>query len=229
MVAGSYNVIIKSTGGCNSTAISTTVNTQPATPTAPVTAVTQPTCATATGTITVTVQNAGETYSFDNGTNFQTGNIKSGLVAGSYNVIIKSTGGCNSTATSTTVNTQPATPTAPVTAVTQPTCATATGTITVTVQNAGETYSFDNGTNFQASNIKSGLVAGSYNVIIKSTGGCNSTAISTTVNAQPATPTAPVTAVTQPTCATATGTITVTVQNAGETYSFDNGTNFQGK
>ena len=56
---------------------------------------------------------------------------------------------------------------------------------------------------------------------------CISAATATTVNAQPATPTAPVTAVTQPTCATATGTITVTVQNAGETYSFDNGTNFQ--
>uniref|UniRef100_UPI00286CADE3 hypothetical protein n=1 Tax=Flavobacterium sp. TaxID=239 RepID=UPI00286CADE3 len=106
-------------------------------------------------------------------------------------------------------------PTAPATTVTQPTCALATGTITVTVQTAGETYSFDNGSTFQASNSISGLVAGSYDVIIKSTGGCNSSATTTVINAQPATPTAPATTVTQPTCALATGTITVTVQTAG--------------
>ncbi len=225
--AGSYEVIIKSAGGCSSVATSTDVNASPSTPTAPVTTVTQPDCATATGTITVTVQTAGETYSFDNGSTFQPGNSKSGLSAGSYEVIIKSAGGCSSVATSTDVNASPSTPTAPVTTVTQPDCATATGTITVTVQTAGETYSFDNGSTFQPGNSKSGLSAGSYEVIIKSAGGCSSVATSTDVNASPSTPTAPVTTVTQPDCATATGTITVTVQTAGETYSFDNGSTFQ--
>jgi gliding motility-associated-like protein/uncharacterized repeat protein (TIGR01451 family) len=227
LTAGTYQVIIKSTGSCNSAAASATVNTQPATPSTPVASVTQPTCSVATGTITVTIQNAGETYSFDNGVSFQSSNIKSGLTAGTYQVIIKSTGSCNSAAASATVNTQPATPSTPVASVTQPTCAVATGTITVTVQNAGETYSFDNGANFQSSNIKSGLTAGTYQVIIQSTGSCNSTAASATVNTQPATPSAPVTSVTQPTCSVAIGTITVTVQNAGETYSFDNGVSFQ--
>ncbi|MEI6678556.1 MAG: Ig-like domain-containing protein, partial [Mariniphaga sp.] len=227
LVAGTYNVIIKSTGNCNSAAASATVDAQPATPSTPVTSVTQPTCSVATGTITATVQNAGETYSFDNGVSFQSSNIKSGLAAGTYQVIIKSTGSCNSTAASATVDAQPATPSTPVASVTQPTCSVATGTITVTVQNAGETYSFDNGVTFQSSNIKSGLTAGTYQVIIQSTGSCNSTAASATVNTQPATPSTPVTSVTQPTCAVATGTITVTVQNAGETYSFDNGANFQ--
>ncbi len=54
----------------------------------------------------------------------------------------------------------------------QPTCTLATGTITVAVQNAGETYSFDDGATFQASNTKSLLAFGSYDVIIKSPGGC---------------------------------------------------------
>ncbi|MBV5323076.1 MAG: hypothetical protein JZU60_04490, partial [Ilumatobacteraceae bacterium] len=227
LAAGTHSVIIKSTGSCNSAAASVTVNAQPATPSAPVTSVTQPTCTVATGTITVTVQNAGETYSFDNGISFQSSSSKSGLVAGTYQVIIKSTGTCNSAAASATLNSQPATPSAPITSVTQPTCSVATGTITVTVQNAGETYSFDNGVTFQSSNIKSGLAAGTYQVIIKSTGTCNSAAASATINAQPATPSAPITSVTQPTCAVATGTITVTVQNAGETYSIDNGVTFQ--
>ncbi|MCI4443283.1 MAG: tandem-95 repeat protein, partial [Lentimicrobium sp.] len=75
--------------------------------------------------------------------------------------------------------------TAPATTVTQPTCATATGTIAVTVQTAGETYSFDNGSTFQASNSKSGLAAGSYDVIIKNASGCNSALTVTVINAKP--------------------------------------------
>jgi len=325
---------------CIATLLNSVAVTIDVAPTTPATTVTQPTCATATGTITVTVQTAGETYSFDNGSTFQIGNSKSGLIAGTYDVIIKSTGGCNSTATTTTINAQPAIPSTPSTSVTQPTCATATGAITVTIQNATDTYSFDNGTTFQASNVKSGLTASTiYDVIIKNTAGCLSLAKATTVNAQPALPAippvvncwdnfvfntgscawdntgtqspmpakvncwdnfvfntgscawdntgtqspmpaivncwdnfvfntgtcswdntgsqtpqpaivncwdnfvfntgscswdntgtqsaAPDTAVIQPTCATATGTISVTVQTAGETYSFDNGASFQ--
>ncbi|MCI4443284.1 MAG: hypothetical protein JHC39_07240, partial [Lentimicrobium sp.] len=161
-------------------------------PTTPATTVTQPTCTLATGTITVTVQTAGETYSFDNGSTFQAGNSKSGLVTGSYDVIIKSIGGCSSATTTTAVDAQPVSPTIPVTSVTQPTCGTATGTITVTIQNATDTYSFDNGTSFQASNSKSGLAAATiYDVIIKNTAGCSSVAKATTVNAQPAIPPMP--------------------------------------
>ncbi|KDN56603.1 hypothetical protein [Flavobacterium seoulense] len=62
--------------------------------------------------------------------------------------------------------------TTPVTTITQPTCLTPSGTITVTVQSAADTYSFDNGANFQSSNVKSGLGVGSYNVIIKNSAGC---------------------------------------------------------
>jgi gliding motility-associated-like protein len=76
-------------------------------PLAPTTTITQPTCATATGIITVIVQNAGETYSFDNGATFQIGNSKSGLAAGNYNVIIKSISGCNSATASTVINAIP--------------------------------------------------------------------------------------------------------------------------
>lgn len=76
------------------------VNTLPSTPAV---SITQPTCTLSTGTITVTIQNVGETYSFDNGVTFQAGNSKSGLAAGNYSVIIKSTGGCNSPTTSVTI------------------------------------------------------------------------------------------------------------------------------
>ncbi|MFE3847058.1 T9SS sorting signal type C domain-containing protein [Flavobacterium sp. LB3P45] len=65
----------------------------------------------------------------------------------------------------------------PATLIAQPTCSTPTGGISVTVQSANDTYSFDNGATYQASNVKIGLVAGTYNVIIKNIGGCISSAM----------------------------------------------------
>jgi len=227
LTAGTYNIIIKSAGGCNSAVTSGTINAQPTTPTTPVVNATQPNCGTPSGTLTVTPQIAGEIYSFDNGVSYQASNIKVGLTAGTYNIIIKSAGGCTSAVTSATINTSPIVPTTTVVSITQPTCAIATGTITVTLQTAGETYSFDNGATFQASNTKAGLSAGIYQVIIQSISGCNSAAIAVTINTPPTTPSAPVITIIQPSCGTPTGTITVTTQIAGETYSFDGGATFQ--
>ena len=96
----------------------------------------------------------------------------------------------------------PCTPqSAPTTSVTQPTCSVSTATITVSSPSSGVTYSFDNGVTFQASNIKSGLVAETiYQVVVKDNiSGCISASTPTVVNAQPATPVAPTTSVTQPT------------------------------
>ena len=56
---------------------------------------------------------------------------------------IKSASGCESVATPAVVNTAPATPSAPVTTITQPTCTVSTGQITIN-PTAGYTYSFDN-------------------------------------------------------------------------------------
>ncbi|MBC7643102.1 MAG: DUF11 domain-containing protein, partial [Flavobacterium sp.] len=169
---------------CNATLTNSVAVTVDAAPTTPVTTITQPTCTLATGTITVTEQTAGETYSFDNGVTFQASKIKSGLAAGNYNVIIRSVGGCNSASSSAVINPQPATPTTPVLTIIQPDCSVATGTITVTVQNIGETYSFDNGVTFQVSNVKSGLVSGNYNVIIRSSDGCNSVSTNAVITKQ---------------------------------------------
>ncbi len=227
LVSGIYNVIIKSSSGLNSEATTTTINSQPTLPLLPVTSVIQPTCITPTGTITVTAQNIGEMYSFDNGITFQSSNSISGLTSGSYNVIIQSKEGCYSTPKIITITLTPSIPNIPVVNVTQPNCLSSTGTIAVSVQTPGETYSFDNGVSFISNNIKSGLISGTYNVYIKSISGCISSVSTTIINALPSTPSLPVISVIQPTCSLATGSITVTVQNAGESYSFDNGTTFQ--
>jgi alpha-tubulin suppressor-like RCC1 family protein len=78
-----------------------------------------------------------------------------------------------------TVNAVPSTPS--VLSTIQPTCSLSTGTITVNPQ-TGMTYSFDNGATFQASNEKSGLVAGDYKIKVKNANGCVSASISVNIN-----------------------------------------------
>ena len=71
----------------------------------------------------------------------------------------------------------------PAVAILQPDCIVATGKLTVTVQNTDDVYSFDGGNNFQASNVKSGLAAGIYKVIIKNKSECRSTTTDCTLKA----------------------------------------------
>lgn len=60
----------------------------------------------------------------------------------------------------------------PSTVIIKPSCTNTNGEITVAVQSITDTYSFDNGATFQASNVKSGLASGNYQVIIKNILGC---------------------------------------------------------
>ena len=86
---------------------------------------------------------------------------------------------------------------APTAIATQPTCVLTSGSVTISNPIAGQTYSFDNGATFQAGNTKSGLAAGTYQVIVKDA--CStSPAASVVVNAVPAT-----------CCEPAAGTITL--------------------
>ncbi|MBC5840680.1 T9SS type A sorting domain-containing protein [Flavobacterium sp. F-380] len=75
--------------------------------------------------------------------------------------------------------------TTPDVVISQPDCITNTGVITVRVQSTTDTYSFDNGLNYQASNVKSGLAAGTYNVFIKNIDGCISPVKISTINVAP--------------------------------------------
>jgi len=190
---------VTNAAGCTSVFSSDVlINAQPATPTAPLVGlITQPTCAVATGTITVTVQDAAETYSFDNGVSFQASNSKSGLAAGTYNVIIKSTGGCNSSATSTVVNAQPVTPAAPISGGDQTVCSDGSPTQTLTATVTGGTitwYTAATGGSLVTSPTQIGVGSVTYYAEL-SNGTCSSltrTPVTLTINAAPAAPTSPV-------------------------------------
>ncbi|MCG8182601.1 thrombospondin type 3 repeat-containing protein, partial [Tenacibaculum piscium] len=108
--------------------------------------------------------------------------------------------------------------------VTQPTCAVSTGSFQITGYDSGDTYAFTpsvvgvSGTGLVTAN------AGSYTFTVTDTDGTGCTSLASSnivVNAQPATPSAPVVgAVTQPTCAVSTGSFQITGYDSGDTYAF---------
>jgi photosystem II stability/assembly factor-like uncharacterized protein len=159
--------------------------------TAPSVTVAQPACTSATGTITVSSRNEIDNYSFDNGFTYQTSNVKADLVPGTYYVKTKGFG-MVSEATPVLITYPQILSDAPVVSITQPNCTLATGTITVSIQNNSDTYSFDGGSNFNQSNSKSGLVNGVYDISVKNELGCVSISTNVTINAQPTTPAQPV-------------------------------------
>jgi hypothetical protein len=106
--SGSYTFSTTNANGCDSTAIlNLTVTSYLATPAA---SVTQPTCASATGTIIVTTP-IGDGITYSIGGAYQSSPVFSGVTAGTYAVSVQSGAGCTSAANgSATVNAQPQVP-----------------------------------------------------------------------------------------------------------------------
>jgi hypothetical protein len=139
---------------------------------------------------------------------------------------------CYSPATAAVTVTINSNPNAPTTTVSQPTCAVSTGVITVTIPTSGVTYSFDNGTTYQASAMSNALASGTYQVVVKnSVSNCVSTPTATTVNPQPASPTISLVAKGDPSVSSCpmlnNGTISVTATGSNLLFSKDNGATWQ--
>uniref|UniRef100_UPI00286D2546 Ig-like domain-containing protein n=1 Tax=Flavobacterium sp. TaxID=239 RepID=UPI00286D2546 len=115
------------------------------------------------------------------------------------------------------------TPNVPVLAnVTQPTCAVATGSFAISNYNAANSYNVTPSTGVTIS--AAGVVnapAGTYTVTASANGCTSGSSASVTINAQPVTPTVPTVLgnVTQPTCAVATGSFTISNYNAANSYN----------
>ncbi|WP_369765736.1 gliding motility-associated C-terminal domain-containing protein [Flavobacterium sp. WC2429] len=231
LTPNNYTLYVRNTGDTTCMTMSsstTTVNAVPLPPVVPaIASVVQPTCATPSGTITITSQ-SGVEYSLD-GTTYQASNSFSGLAPNDYTLYVRNIADITCvtmSATKTTINVAPLPPVVPVTAsITQPTCAIPSGTISITAQ-GGIEYSLD-GVTYQGSNLFSGLAPNNYTLFVRNTGdtSCITMAQSAiTINAIPTPPVVPSTSsVVQPTCGTPTGTIVISAQTGVE-YSLDGST-----
>ncbi|HEY5690662.1 MAG TPA: gliding motility-associated C-terminal domain-containing protein, partial [Cyclobacteriaceae bacterium] len=145
------------------------------------------TCSTSNdGSIDITSVSGGTPpymYSIDNGVTSQAASLFSSLLASNYDIVIMDNNGCLSasqvqlvaagTSVTATVNN------------TDATCADNDGSITISGETGGVgpyQYSIDNGVSFQATGVFSGLLSGSYDVVVMEAGGCASAAQSITVN-----------------------------------------------
>ena len=129
----------------------------------------QPTCAIATGAVTITAPTGiGLTYSVDGVDYSNTTGIFGSLVSGTYSVTAKNSSGCISPAASVTINPQPETPTILAVSKTAPLVAscpiTNTGTITVVGGGSNLQYSIDAGANWQSFGTFTSLDGGTYTV-----------------------------------------------------------------
>jgi gliding motility-associated-like protein len=222
--------------GC--TSAPTTVNINPilAVPASATASTTiQPICTVPTGTIVVTAPlGSNLEYSANGGTTYQASTTFAGLAPNaSYSIVVRNTvSGCTSVPVSVSVDPLPAGPVAPSASVSvQPDCFTPTATILVSSPTGTNVeYSINGGTSYQSSATFAGLVPNTtYNITVRDVNTrCISTATAVLVNPIPANPVAPSGTITQPICATPTGTIVLTAP-LGTTleYSIDGGTTYQ--
>ncbi len=221
LAAGSYTVVVQDANGCLSPPQTVTLTS----PSITFTYTTTYSCFSSTGSITVTASGGASPYQYssDNGMSYQPSNTFTNLAAGSYTVVVQDANGCLSTPQTVTLTS----PSITFTYTTTYSCASSTGSITVTASGGASPYQYssDNGMSYQPSNIFSNLTAGSYTVVVQDANGCLSTPQTVTLTALSFTY-----SFTNPTCAnSADGSIIITASGgtAPYQYSLDNGTTFQ--
>jgi len=226
LIASTYNVVVEDATGCQVT--STIVITEP-TIVAYTFASTSENCGLSDGTITLT--GSGGTgalqYSIDAGVSFQPSSLFTGLVTGSYDIVVEDANGCQTTGTETIIGSGGATITS--TPLVEPLCSgTSDGEITInaTGGTAPLSYSIDGGVTFQSSNFFNGLTAGSYTIVVEDAAGCQSSSSATLTDPVVVTYTS---SITDENCGATDGVILLTASGGNGTYQYsvDGGTNFQ--
>ncbi len=184
---GEYSYEVVLTGGCAGISAKGKI-TVIRIPGDPVSSVTQPTCSVATGSIVFSSLGAGYQYSVDQ-TNFQTSTSFSGLVAGTYNIVVKNDGGCLSNAAAVIIRSQPVTPSVPI-ITSSPSATVCEGTAVKLTASTADSYQWYNNNVIIAgatSQEYSTSFSGNFNVTTVNTSGCSATSTSTvvTVNSIP--------------------------------------------
>jgi gliding motility-associated-like protein len=226
LAAGTYNFSVTSAEGCAS-AISAdaVVSPAPSAPSAPVVGtITQPTCATSTGSVVLSGLPATGTWTLTrspgsviiSGSGIST--TISAIPAGAtYTFTVTNSTGCvSSPSGNVVINTQPSIPSAPlVGTITPPTCTLATGSAVLAGLPSVGTWTLIrypgtvSTTGTGVSSTITGLATGSYNFTVTTSEGCLSVpSANLIIPAQPPTPSAPVVGtITQPTFEVPTGSV----------------------
>jgi gliding motility-associated-like protein len=222
---GNYTVDVQDVTGCKSLTQNITV--PPGPPLDVLFQTTATSCAGINnGTIILSPGNGSAPYQFSlNGGPPQASNTFTGLAANSYTVHISDGSGCTADVTPTVPQGQPLSPSAVKTDVS---CnGGSDGSITVSLNSgvAPFSYSLDN-TNFQSSNIFSGLAAGSYTIYVKDNNACGGTTTITLSQPQPLVSTTNITPVK---CnGDANGVIDITGSGGTSPYQYSiDGVNYQ--
>jgi len=224
--AGTYTLTTLDNTNCSATS-NFTISAPPAI--IPANVVVNTACGQTNGSITVNASGGVSpyTYSNNNGTTFQAGNIFNNLAAGNYSIVVRDSHNC--VASIPVVIATSAGPVINSTPVVGITCnGASTGSITVNASGGVAPLSYSsNGTVFQPGSVLNGLPAGGYTVVVKDANGCTSSA-NVVINQAPPIVISAIATVSA-TCGTANGSITITA--AGGTgalqYSVNNGTTYQ--
>ncbi|MBK7709995.1 MAG: gliding motility-associated C-terminal domain-containing protein [Bacteroidales bacterium] len=234
LVPGTYSFNVTSEAGCISLPSTVIVIiSPPGTPATPtIGLITHPSsCASITGSVILNGLPPTETWIINPGSVNGTGSSATipNLVAGTYNFTITIESGCTSLPTADVViNPAPGAPPAPVAGtIIQPTsCSATTATVILNGLPATGPWIITPGsiTGTGTSTTITGLTGGTYNFIVSNAEGCSSApSADIIIDSTWGTPIAPQYIVTDPTCSTTTGTITVTSDTEGLTFSFDGG------
>ena len=174
--------------------MSVTINAPPPIPAQPAATSTQLTCTASTGAITVNTPApaTGTSYSIDGTDYSNTTGIFNALAPNNYNLTVRNSFGCVSPSLTVTINSPPPVPPQPTATPTQPTCALATGTITVNtpIPALGISYSIDGKDYSNTMGSFPGLAPNTYNVTVKNSAGCISPVRTITINSPPPMPVA---------------------------------------
>ena len=188
-----------------------------------------PACGDQNGTITITVMEGvpAYEYSIDGGASFQSGTVFSDLGSGTYEIVVRDAEGCESY-DQAILNDNGELVVGAID-IDDSICDGENGTLNVSA-NGGTPpyqYSVDNGTNYQSSNIFSGLPPGTYNVAVQDVNEC--TAIQTVNLNSSGAPEIDAVLLTAATCGESDGVIEVTASSGAPAYqySIDGGTDFQ--
>ncbi|NJN78664.1 MAG: hypothetical protein HC803_10365 [Saprospiraceae bacterium] len=174
LAGGSYTVRVRNDNGTCAVTGQTVIITDKVAPTITNVQGTNPSnCGVNNGTITITASGTGALqYSINGGSTWQAADNFSNLAAGTYQIRVRNIDGtCVQSATDVTLN-APQLPIIDGVVANDPSnCGINDGSITVTATGVNLEYSIDGGNNYQASNIFTGLAAGTYNVRVRNANG----------------------------------------------------------